>query len=109
MGADDDMEDDEVEDLEEGQAAPLSRHVKVRKNVPFFVVLRNRIRDPVLFLAPGSGIRIRDPDPGSGINISDHFSESLEKQFCGLKILKLFDADPGIRDLFDPGSGFENL
>ena len=27
--ADDDMEDDEVEDLEEGQAAPLSRHVKV--------------------------------------------------------------------------------
>jgi hypothetical protein len=28
-------------------------------------VLRIRIRDPVLF-PPGSGIRIRDPDPGSG-------------------------------------------
>jgi hypothetical protein len=51
--ADDDMEDDEVEDLEEGQAAPLSRHVKVKK-VYFFAVLRNRIRDPVLFLIPGS-------------------------------------------------------
>jgi hypothetical protein len=45
MGAEDDMEDDEVEDLEEGQAAPLSRHVKVRKNFHFFSVAD-----------PGSGV-----------------------------------------------------
>jgi hypothetical protein len=43
--ADDDMEDDEVEDLEEGQAPPLSRHVKVRKNFHFFSVVD-----------PGSGV-----------------------------------------------------
>jgi hypothetical protein len=38
-----------------------------------------------------------DPDPGSGMNIPDHFAESLETLF-GLKILKFFDVDP------DPGS-----
>jgi hypothetical protein len=35
---------------------------------------------------------------GTGTNIPDHISESLEK-FVGLKILKFFDVDP------DPGSG----
>jgi hypothetical protein len=35
---------------------------------------------------------------GSGMNIPDHISESLETIF-GLKILKFFDGDP------DPGSG----
>ncbi len=66
MGGEDDMEDDEVEDLEEGQAAPLSRHVKVKK---------------VYFLqccGTGSGIRCyfwpQDRRSRSGMNISDHFS-----------------------------------
>ncbi len=36
-------------------------------------------------------------DPGSGMNISDDVTESLEN-FFGVKILKFFDADP------DPGS-----
>jgi hypothetical protein len=46
----------------------------------------------------------QDPDPGSGMNIPDHISESLETTF-GLKIFKIFSADPdpesfrpGIRD-----------
>jgi len=37
------------------------------------------------FLTPGSGIRIRDrkknPDPGSGLNTQDNFSDSLEAVF----------------------------
>jgi len=33
-------------------------------------------------------------DPGSGMNISDDVTESLEK-FFGVKILQFFDADPG--------------
>jgi hypothetical protein len=42
---------------------------------------------------------------GSGMNIPDHISESLETIILGLKILKLFDVDPGfgIRNLFDAG------
>jgi hypothetical protein len=37
-----------------------------------------RIRDPVLFLTPGSGFGIRDgKKSGSGMNIPDHFSESF--------------------------------
>jgi hypothetical protein len=54
-----------------------------------------------------------DPDPGwkksgSGMNIPDHFSQSLETVFR-VKILKFFYADP------DPGSfspcirGWKNL
>jgi hypothetical protein len=42
---------------------------------------------------------------GSGINILDHFSESLETVF-GSKILAFFDEDPGS---FDPGSGMEKF
>ncbi len=51
------------------------------------------------FLNPGPGwVKNHDPDLGSGMNIPDHISESLETIF-GLKILKFFDVDP------DPGSG----
>jgi hypothetical protein len=39
-----------------------------------------------------------DPGSGSGMNIPDHFSESLETVFW-FKKTKFFDADP------DPGSG----
>jgi hypothetical protein len=60
--------------------------------------IRMRIRDPELFwpLNPGSGIRDgeKNLDPGFRMNIADHFSESLET-VLGLKILKVFDADPG--------------
>ncbi len=56
--ADDDMEDDEVEDLEEGQAAPLSRHVKVNhccgSGSAFFWLSWIRIR-----------IGNADPDPAA--------------------------------------------
>jgi hypothetical protein len=50
----------------------------------------------------------KNPDTGSGMNIPDHFSESLKPVF-GLKILKFFVTDPdpgcGVRNLFNPGSG----
>ncbi len=48
----------------------------------------------------------KKPRSGSGINILDHVSESLEKQVFWVKILKFFDADadPGFRNLCDPGS-----
>ncbi len=64
---------------------------------------------------PGSGIRclldswIREPGwvkksrSGSGMNIPDHISESLETFFL-VKILKFFDVDPGILFALDPGS-----
>jgi hypothetical protein len=60
------------------------------------------------FLTPRSGmlkikIWIREGKKSrfvSGMNIPDHISESLETIFW-VKILKLFDADPGP----DPGSG----
>ncbi len=66
-------------------------------------------------MTTGSGIWIRDEKKslsGSGMNIPDYFSESLET-VCGLKILKFFDADPdpgsGILLTFDPGSGLEKV
>jgi hypothetical protein len=50
-------------------------------------VLRIQIRDPVLFalfalwiLDPGCGMG-KNPDPGSGMNIPDQISESLETIF----------------------------
>jgi hypothetical protein len=62
------------------------------------------------FLASGSGMgKNPAPDPGSGLNIQDHFSESLET-FLGLKILKFFDEDPDPESgifltwIWDPGS-----
>jgi hypothetical protein len=39
---------------------------------------------------------------GSGINIPDHISESIETTFW-IKILKFSDADPGIIVTLDPG------
>jgi hypothetical protein len=35
----------------------------------------------------------QDSDPGSGMTIPNHISESLEN-FFGLKVLQFFDADP---------------
>jgi hypothetical protein len=43
---------------------------------------------------------------GSGMNNPDHISESLEKQFFGLKILRFFDAylsGMGKMRIRDPG------
>ncbi len=60
-------------------------------------VMRIRIRDPMLFLIPGSGMG-KNPDPGSGI-LDEHTGSYFWKrhQFFGLEILKFFYADP------DPG------
>ncbi len=45
-------------------------------------VLRIRIRDPVFFLTPGSPIRAGDISGyGAGMNIPDHFSESLQTDY----------------------------
>jgi hypothetical protein len=38
-------------------------------------------------------LKNQDPDPGSGMNIPDHISDSLET-VSGLKILKFVDPDP---------------
>jgi hypothetical protein len=56
-----------------------------------------RIRDPLPFwpLESGMGKKLRS---GSGMNILDHISESLETIFW-VKIVKFYDADP------DPGTG----
>jgi hypothetical protein len=55
------------------------------------------------FMAPGSRIGKKSRS-GSGMNISDHISESLET-ILWVKILKFFDADPGSGSLLtlDPG------
>jgi hypothetical protein len=47
---------------------------------------------------------------GSGKNIPDHISESLETIFW-VRILEFFDvdADPGSGSLFDHGSGMEKI
>ncbi len=53
----------------------------------------NKVADPVLvffFFTPGWG---KNPDPGSGMNLPDHFQRA-KRQFLGQKILKFFDADP---------------
>jgi hypothetical protein len=55
MGADDDMEDDEVEDLEEGQAAPLSRHVKVKSVLSIRIHVFMAVLDPDPYWECGSG------------------------------------------------------
>jgi hypothetical protein len=48
--------------------------------------------------------------PGSGMNIPDHMSESLETIFW-VKILKFFNADPrsGDGNNSDPGFGMEKI
>jgi hypothetical protein len=43
----------------------------------------------------------------SGMNISDHISESLKTIF-GLKILKFFDADPGFGIFLTLDPGWKN-
>jgi hypothetical protein len=57
-------------------------------------VLRIWILDPVPFrpLDPGFGMSSKSRS-GSGMNIPDHISESLETIFL-VEILKFFDADP---------------
>jgi hypothetical protein len=73
------------------------------------VAVLTRVADPVPFwpLNPvfGMGKKSRS---GSGMNIPDHISESLEIIFW-VKILKFFDADPGsgIFLTLDPGPGIE--
>jgi hypothetical protein len=57
-------------------------------------------------------VKSQDPGSGSGMNILDHISESLETIFC-VKIFKFFYADPdaesGIILTLDPGSGMEKV
>ncbi len=67
-------------------------------------VLRIRIPGSGAFLTPGRGrVQNQDPDPsGSVTNIPDLISESLETIFW-VKIIKFFDADPGIFVTLDPG------
>jgi hypothetical protein len=67
--------------------------------------VKSSVADPDLgsgaFLTPGSGIREwknSDPGSGTGMNIQDHISESLESIFW-LQVLKFSDVEP------DPGSG----
>jgi hypothetical protein len=87
-----------------------------------------QIRDQVLFLTLDRGWgKNLDPDPGSGMNILDHFSESFKITIpptrtppfsikltpgstFGVKILQFFNAelDPGFFAL-DPGSGMKKF
>jgi hypothetical protein len=65
-----------------------------------------------------------DPDPGSGMNILDHFSESFKiimpptrtppfsikltpGSTFGVKIIQFFNAEPD-QGFFDPGSGIRD-
>ncbi len=63
-----------------------------------------RIRDPVPFWSPGSGM-CKIPRSGSGMNILDHISESWETSFW-LKylnsLLRMRIQDPGIFLARDP-------
>ncbi len=67
------------------------------------------VRDPVPFwpLDPGSrmGKKLRS---GSGLNILDHISESLETIFWVKQKLFDTDADPEFRNLFDPETGIRD-
>jgi hypothetical protein len=70
-------------------------------------MLASSVADPEFgaFLTPGSGM---GKISGSGMNIPDHISESLNNHFW-VKIIIFFDADPGfgmekIR-IGDPGCG----
>jgi hypothetical protein len=57
-------------------------------------------------------VKNQDLDPGSGMNIADHISESLETIF-GLKylnsLMRMRIQDPGIFLPLDPGSGMEKF
>ncbi len=69
------------------------------------------IRDPVPFWTqdPGSWMGKKSRS-GSGINVPDLISESLEKHFW-VKILKILwcGSGSGIRNIFDPGSRIRKL
>jgi hypothetical protein len=86
------------------------------------VVTRGHVVHCTNFLLPCHGttnvaFRIRDPEcikksrSGSGMNILDHISESLETIILA-KILQFFDPDadpnPGYGNLLDPGSGIRD-
>jgi hypothetical protein len=81
--------------------------VHVRK-ADFLREKNNFIVTSVADLDPGSGAFLT---PGCGMNIPAHISESLEKNFFGLKILKFCNADldpgSGIFSIRDPGSGMK--
>ncbi len=52
----------------------------------------------------------KNPDPGSGMNVPDHYSESLESVFWVKKIprygtVPYLNSLMRLRDLSDPGSG----
>ncbi len=61
----------------------------------------------LLTLGSGMGKKSRS---GSGMNIPDHSSESLETIY-GIKIIEFLDADPDPGNLFDldPGSGMKKF
>jgi hypothetical protein len=70
-------------------------------------VLRIRVWDP-------GWVKNQDPDPGSGsgMNIPDNISESLETIFLvNLIVLQFFNSDPGSGIFLsqDPGSGMEKI
>jgi hypothetical protein len=64
-----------------------------------------RIRDPVPFLTPGSGMMGKKTGSGYGMINPDHISEGLETNFSSYKILNLLMRirDPGWKNS-DPGS-----
>jgi hypothetical protein len=84
---------------------PLSSSVTV-------TVLICSVADPDLgsgaFLTPGSGMG-KKSGSGSGMNLLNHISESLETIFW-VNVLKFFHAvpDPGSGNLFDPESGIRD-
>ncbi len=43
------------------------------------------------------------------MNIPDYIFRELRNNFCWVKLLKFFDADPGSGNLFGPGSGMEKI
>jgi hypothetical protein len=75
------------------------------KNLLQASVLPIRIRDPVHFLTPGSGM-VKKSGSGSGMNNPDHVILSAQKQFFGLKYLSFLmriredpdrkNSDPGL-------------
>jgi hypothetical protein len=71
-------------------------HFKVLLVAHFSAVLRIRIRDPVPFLTPGSGIRNRFfPDPRSGSRIPNpYFHPSLLLLFWDPGRVKIRIRDP---------------
>jgi hypothetical protein len=84
-------------DLRGGQSSVLlgasCNSYTLKETEQLRAVLRIRIRDPVPFLTPRSGMGTKSGS-GSGMNNPDHISESLETIFL-VKTLKFFDADPG--------------